>query len=267
MNENENPQSRNEALLQNILGDDNETGAPQSRIEAILQNILGANNALEEPQSRNEKLLMKILEEGAGGGGGGGSEDDFAIEDCYALFTSGHRLGVLENLAKYCKPTTAQEMFFQASNMSSVPLFDMSNCINAINMFAHCAGLTSLPLFNLHSCTQATQMFWNCTNLTSIPSFDTRSIYTASGMFSNCNKVTDMPVFNFADMGQNHFESIFKNCNSLTNESLNNILQSLSTIRHPATLKYAGLSQEQAEICTTLSNWQTLSDAGWTTGY
>lgn len=45
--------------------------APQSRNEAILQNILGANNVLGEPQSRIEALLMQILDQGGGGGGGG----------------------------------------------------------------------------------------------------------------------------------------------------------------------------------------------------
>lgn len=44
---------------------------PQSRNEAILQNILGANNALEPPQSREEYLLQEILNNGGGGGGGG----------------------------------------------------------------------------------------------------------------------------------------------------------------------------------------------------
>ena len=34
------PQSRNEAILQNILGADNVLGDPQSRIEEILQAIL-----------------------------------------------------------------------------------------------------------------------------------------------------------------------------------------------------------------------------------
>ena len=34
------PQSRNEAILQNILGADNPLMPPQSRVEAILQAIL-----------------------------------------------------------------------------------------------------------------------------------------------------------------------------------------------------------------------------------
>ena len=44
--------------------------SPQSRSEAILQNILGADNELEPPQSRVEELLQQILETGGGGGEG-----------------------------------------------------------------------------------------------------------------------------------------------------------------------------------------------------
>lgn len=36
--------------------------APQSRNEAILQNMLGAENVLGDPQSRIEELLMQLLE-------------------------------------------------------------------------------------------------------------------------------------------------------------------------------------------------------------
>lgn len=39
---------------------------PQSREEAILQNMLGANNVLERPQSRVEALLQEILNSGGG---------------------------------------------------------------------------------------------------------------------------------------------------------------------------------------------------------
>lgn len=41
-----------------------EFDAPQSRNEAILQNMLGANNVIGEPESRIEALLIQILEQG-----------------------------------------------------------------------------------------------------------------------------------------------------------------------------------------------------------
>lgn len=53
--------------------------APQSRNEAILQNMLGAENELTEPESRIEDLLQQLLEAweniDPGGGGGGSGED------------------------------------------------------------------------------------------------------------------------------------------------------------------------------------------------
>lgn len=54
---------------------------PQSRAEAILQNILGANNTLGAPQSRIEVLLMMLLNELHGGSGGAIIVDsDFSTE-------------------------------------------------------------------------------------------------------------------------------------------------------------------------------------------
>ena len=52
--------SRNEDLLENILGESNEYGEPQSRNEAILQNILGEQNELLPPVSRIETLLLQL---------------------------------------------------------------------------------------------------------------------------------------------------------------------------------------------------------------
>ena len=43
---------------------DNEFGTPGSPNAAILQNILGAQNELREPQSENEALLKAIYEKG-----------------------------------------------------------------------------------------------------------------------------------------------------------------------------------------------------------
>lgn len=55
------PQSRNEAILQNILGADNVLVESQSRIEEILQCILYNEPYSEEALSRMEELLLCIL--------------------------------------------------------------------------------------------------------------------------------------------------------------------------------------------------------------
>lgn len=73
MADNENlgaPQSRNEALLQNILGESYDLGAPQSRNEALLMKIAGEDVDVDfEPQSRIEVLLKEIIDNGGTGGG------------------------------------------------------------------------------------------------------------------------------------------------------------------------------------------------------
>lgn len=58
------PQSRNEAILQNILGANNVLVDPQSRIEAILQAILYDEIYDEEAMSRMEELLLAIKNNG-----------------------------------------------------------------------------------------------------------------------------------------------------------------------------------------------------------
>lgn len=65
-----------------------EFGAPQSRNESILQNMLGANNVLVPPESRIEDLLIQILNQGGGGGGGGGGEDNVFVAS-YGTTASG----------------------------------------------------------------------------------------------------------------------------------------------------------------------------------
>ena len=53
----------------------NNFDTPQSRNEAILQNILGADNTLLPPESRIETLLLALLQQL----GGGGDETAFEI--------------------------------------------------------------------------------------------------------------------------------------------------------------------------------------------
>lgn len=60
------PQSRNEAILQNICGAENVLPDPQSRIEKLLQAILYEDETIVdfEPESRAELLLYAILTHG-----------------------------------------------------------------------------------------------------------------------------------------------------------------------------------------------------------
>lgn len=61
------PQSRNEAILQNVLGADNELGDPLSRIEALLMQLLDTVKTIEgwqEAATLAGKTLLEVVEEG-----------------------------------------------------------------------------------------------------------------------------------------------------------------------------------------------------------
>lgn len=53
---------------------------PKSRNEAILQNMLGANNVLPPPKGRVEELLLQILQQGGTGGGVTPEQIEAAVE-------------------------------------------------------------------------------------------------------------------------------------------------------------------------------------------
>lgn len=59
------PQSRNEAILQNMLGADNELGDPLSRIEALLMQVLAVLQNIEgwsEASQLTGKTLLEVVE-------------------------------------------------------------------------------------------------------------------------------------------------------------------------------------------------------------
>ena len=55
------PQSRNEAILQNMLGADNELGDPMSRIEDLLMQL---REILQPLAELDKKTLLEVVENG-----------------------------------------------------------------------------------------------------------------------------------------------------------------------------------------------------------
>ena len=88
-------------------------------------------------------------------------------------------------------------------------------------------------------------------------------------MFSSCTNLTTIPLLDTSSA--TNMKNMFYGCDNLNNESLNNILQmcinATKVTTSKKTLKSIGLSEEQATKCTTLSNYEAFTAAGWTTGY
>ena len=179
--------------------------------------------------------------------------------------------------------TSMANMFNSCTALTSLNLsnFDTSKVTNMANMFYKCNSLTSLNLsgFDTSKVTNMGSMFANCPLLTSLDlsDFDTSNVTGGlSYFFSGCSNLVDVDIshFNLSKITSNNnpFDSIVAGCTSLSNNSMNSILKAMSTSNKPSASSYkrlsrCGFTQEQAEICTTLSNWSLLSAKGWTTGY
>lgn len=111
--------------------------------------------------------------------------------------------------------------------------------------------------------------FSNFSSLVKAPTLSTSHITDAQTVFSGCESLVDVPVYDWSGLTAHRNYNMFLNCNSLSNDSLNNILESCigMTGVDTKTLKYIGLSSTQATACQSLSNWAAASAAGWSTGY
>lgn len=130
------------------------------------------------------------------------------------------------------------------SKSDGTPLLDTSNVTDMQSMFSGCSDLISIPLLDTSNVAVMEYMFADCFDLISIPLLDTSKVVLMAYMFSGCA--------------------------NLSNTSLNNILamctNAVSYISNK-TLADIGLTQEQATICQSLSNYAAFIAAGWTTGY
>lgn len=142
------------------------------------------------------------------------------------------------------KPEGVGRISFALDLIKEIPLIDISNITGMTGMFQDMKTITTIPQLDTSNITSMEATFQGCRSLISIPLLDT-------------SKVIDM-------------RNMFYNCPNLSEDSLNNILQTCinaTSYKRTKTLKDIGLSEEQATTCTTLSNYTAFTEAGWTTGY
>ena len=164
--------------------------------------------------------------------------------------------------------TSMQSMFNGCTNLTTIPLLDTSSVVNMNYMFRGCTNLTNIPQLDTSSVTNMEFMFFACTNLTNIPQLDTSNVTSMVHMFNGCTNLTTIPLLNLSKTSS--IDDMFTGCINLSDESLNNILAmciSATSYTGTKTLKYIGLTSEQATRCQSLSNYSAFTSAGWTTGY
>lgn len=156
-------------------------------------------------------------------------------------------------------------MFANCKNLQTVPQLNTSNVTIMTSMFSGCRSLQTIPLLDTKNVTSTNNMLSYCTNLQVVPQLDISKVTNTARMFGDCTNLVTIPVLNISSATT--IGNTFINCPNLSDDSLNNILATCLTAKTSRTLEYIGLTQEQAEKCTTLSNYEAFTSAGWTTGY
>ena len=164
--------------------------------------------------------------------------------------------------------TTFANLFENFSLLTKVTFSNTNNITTTRNMFMNCPALTTVSNLDTRNVTDMYQMFSGCSSLITSINSNTNNVRDVSFMYAGCRNLIDVYVMNTSNV--TNFFYMFYNCTSLSNNSLNNIMEmciNATNYSGTKTLKQLGLSQTQATTCQSLSNWNSFTSAGWTTGY
>lgn len=169
--------------------------------------------------------------------------------------------------------TNLSSKFSRNRKIIFMPLVDTSNATDMSSMFRGCAALINVPLLNTSNVTRIDEAFTDCP-IFSIPLIDTSKVTTMRQTFGGCNNLKNVPLLDTSSISAtNGFQNTFNPCYSLTDESLDNILQMcINATSYPGTktLKYLGFASYNgfpASRIQALPHYQDFIDAGWTIGY
>lgn len=163
--------------------------------------------------------------------------------------------------------TTLVSCFSVDTALSTVNL-TLPNAEDISGMFQFSRKLHTVNLNTSNKLKNIYCLFDSCDKITNVTISDTSGVTNFEVMFGNCSALENPGVIDMTSA--TNIGMIFSSCPKLTDEGLNNIMASLLTATQytgTKTLKYIGLSEEQATKCTTLSNYQAFTGAGWVTGY
>lgn len=241
-------------------------------------------------------ITSYLLGKNSSGGGGGGSDLDWS-----ALGFDGRPLSIKEGydyaveiMNNWDATSTMNSKFLRDTNLMFMPLVDISKTSNLNNMFQYCNDLMQVADLDYSKATYLDYIFSGCVQLKSISnfnvngrlqySFDTCSkLETIQGnlkptglryAFNNCTKLKNIPLIDGSNIsGNNALQNTFSGCTSLTDTSLDNILQmciGVNNYSSTKTLRHLGISDTTvypASRIQALPHYQDFIDAGWTIGY
>ena len=112
------------------------------------------------------------------------------------------------------------------------------------------------------------QMFYGCQSLYTAPNMNLARVVDISEMFSECDYLENVPKYNFANA--NVCNNMFCNCNRLSQDSINNIVESMLTATNMRKKTLYTNNTSSPFYGTNITNdkyqayWSDLTNAGWT---
>lgn len=195
-------------------------------------------------------ITSYLLGKNASSGGGGGGGDEYFIQTLTENTTNNDR-----------GPSRL---------VKKIPQFTLGDGVTElINFYNNCNKLEEIPLINTSNITNMSGMHSNCIKLVSLPQYDTSKVTNMNRFAYICTALENVPVYNWSSV--TNLTQIFKYCPELTDESLDNIMQSCISATSFAGTKtfYSLIGTDYPKIypasrLEALPHYQAFLDAGWT---
>lgn len=161
--------------------------------------------------------------------------------------------------------TSTEYMFTNCYNLITIPELNTSNVTSMRSMFNNCYGLKTMSLIDTSNNTSMREMFKNCYCLHTIPLLNTAKVTSMYSTFNGCLALVSVPVLDTSKVTD--FTSCFANCTSLSDDSLNNILQMcINATSYAGTKSLYAMGIDTSlyyNRITSCSNYQAFLSAGW----
>lgn len=160
--------------------------------------------------------------------------------------------------------TTLSSTFFGSYNLIYVPPLNLGKVTNMNRAFAYDSALAEIPDLNISSCTTLMYTFQNCYSLKKIGQLQTGNVTDFYYTFQSCNALTDFPVLDMHSATS--VDGMLYDCTNLTDESLDNVLQSLASATSYTGTKTLsviclwGYNDARIQACP---HYQDFVNAGW----
>lgn len=159
--------------------------------------------------------------------------------------------------------TNMNRAFEACTSLIYLPSLNLSKVTNMNMAFSEASGLIEIGDLDISKCENLTYTFQNCYGLNKVGNIRTDKVQEFYYTFSMCNSLRHFSVINMSSAIT--LDGMFYGCDNLTDESLDNIMQSCITAtsyQGTKRLNIMGIYVSESQI-SSLPHYQDFVNAGW----